>query len=102
MNEQNKTTGTNSAWYYVIVQDPGSCHEQFVGFNDPKTDEKFLPAFRTKESAKACFSIMPKDALNGQYDTQAVIQEDLITAAEKAGHNVYLLDEKGTILDYIN
>lgn len=102
MNAQTKDTGIDANWYFVIVQDPGSCHEQFVGYTDPKTNEKFLPAFRTKDQAQACFAIMPKDGLNGQFDAQAVIEDDLKKAAEESGHRVYLLDGKGTILEYIN
>ena len=102
MSDQTKDSGTDAKWYFVIVQDPGSCHEQFVGYTDPKTDEKFLPAFRTKDQATECFAIMPKDGLNGQYDAQAVIEDDLIDAARKAGHKVYLLDAKGIVLGDLN
>ncbi len=92
--------GTN--WYYIIIQDPNTQTEQFVGFSDGKTNEKFLPAFKTKEQARACFALMPKDLFNGKYDTQAVIEEDLLAVANEYGHKVYLLDEKGTILEYLN
>ena len=102
MTDQPKDKSTDAKWYFVIVQDPGSCHEQFVGYTDPKTKEKFLPAFRTKDQATECFAIMPKDGLNGQYDAQAVIEEDLIEASEKSGHRVYLLDAKGIVLAYLN
>jgi len=96
-NEDSKVN-----WYYIITQDPGTSTEQFVGFRDPETDEKFLPAFKTKDQAQACFTLMPKDLFNGNYDTQAVIEEDLMAIADDAGHKIYLLDEKGTILDYLN
>lgn len=102
MNEQTKDTGVDANWYYVIVQDPGSCHEQFVGYAHPDTNENFLPAFRTKDQARACFAIMPKDVLNGKFDVQAIIEDDLVDAAQKAGYRIYLLDAKGAVLDYIN
>jgi hypothetical protein len=89
-------------WYYVIIQNPGSPSEQFVGFNDGESTDKFLPAFKTKEQAIACFALMPKDLFNGEYDTQAVIGEDLLAVANDNKHKVYLLDEKGTILSYLN
>jgi len=89
-------------WYYIIIQDPETSTEQFVGFNDAKTNEKFIPAFKTKEQAEDCFALMPKDLFNGRYDVQAVIDDDLLVVANENGHKLYLLDEKGTILDYLN
>ncbi len=104
MDAQTPDTNTDSNvnWFYIITQNPGTSTEQFVGFRAPDTDEKFLPAFKTKDQAKACFALMPKDLFNGNYDTQAVIEEDLMDIADDAGHKVYLLDGKGTILDYLN
>lgn len=101
MEELQTENGIAKNWYYIIVQDPGTPSEQFVGYKDSKTDEKFIPAFKTKEQAKACFSLMPKDLFNGTYDTQAVIDDDLFAVAETHGHAIYLLDDKGTILDYL-
>ena len=95
----SKTTET---WYYIIIQDPGSSTEQFVGFQDEKDGIKFLPAFKTKEEAKSCFSLMPKDLFNGSYDTQAVIADDLFAVANQNGHKIYLLDSQGNILDFLN
>jgi hypothetical protein len=45
---------------------------------------------------------MPKDLFNGKYATQAVIEDDILAVAKENGHKIYLLDEKGTILDYLN
>ncbi len=102
MEEFTGKINTDDKWYYVIIQDPGTSTEQFVGYNDNKTNEKFIPAFKTKEQAKECFALMPKDLFTGTYDTQAVIEEDLIDIATTSGHKVYLLDAKGTILEYLN
>lgn len=102
MENQFEGSGKDANWYYIIIQDPNTQTEQFVGFNDGKTKEKFLPAFKTKEEARTCFALMPKDLFNGQYDTQAVIEEDLLAVANENGHKIYLLDEKGTILKYLN
>ncbi len=102
MEDTTQENGTDKNWYYIIVQDQGTPTEQFVGFNDSKTDEKFIPAFKTKDQAKACFTLMPKDLFNGQYDTLAVIDDDLFDVAKEHGHRIYLLDEKGTLLDYLN
>lgn len=87
-------------WYYIIIQDPGTPTEQFVGFSEG-ADEKFIPAFSSKDQAKTCFALMPKDLFNGNYDTQAVIEEDLLSVARQNGHNVYHLDGKGTILAHL-
>ncbi len=65
-------------WYYAIIQEPGSSTEQFVGFSDSDSEEKFIPIFSTKDDAQKCFALMPKDLFNGQYDLQAVIEEDLM------------------------
>lgn len=100
--DEIKRANIDENWYYIIVQDPGTPTEQFVGYQDSKTDEKFIPAFKTKEEAKACFSLMPKDLFNGTYDTLTVIDEDLLAVAKENGHKVYLLDGKGTILEFLN
>ena len=89
-------------WYYVIIQDPGDSTEQVVGFSKEDTDEKFLPAFKTKEDAESCFALMPRDIFEKRYDSQAIIEEDLLLAASENGHKIYLLDEKGCILKPLN
>ncbi len=40
--------------------------------------------------------------LDAKFDTQAVIDDDLFDIANDNGHRIYLLDEKGTLLDYLN
>ncbi len=102
MEDQSENIKIDENWYYIIIQNPNSSAEQYVGFDDGKTKEKFLPAFKTKEEATACFKLMPKDLFNGHYATQAVIEDDLLTVASENDHRVYLLDEKGTILEYLN
>ena len=102
MENQSENSETAENWYYIIIQDPNTETEQFVGFSDGKTKEKFIPAFKTKEEAKTCFALMPKDLFNGKYDTQAVIEDDLLAVANENGHKIYLLDEKGSILKYLN
>lgn len=102
MENQFEDNETAENWYYIIIQDPNTQSEQFVGFSDGKTKEKFVPAFKTKEEARTCFALMPKDLFNGKYDTQAVIEDDLLAVANENGHKIYLLDEKGTILKYLN
>jgi hypothetical protein len=102
LEDQVEEIEIKEKWYYIIIQNPNSPTEQYVGFNDGKTNEKFIPAFKTKDAAKTCFALMPKDLFNGEYDTQAVIVDDLLAVADENGHKLYLLDEKGTILEYLN
>ncbi|MDD9301117.1 MAG: hypothetical protein HUK40_01750 [Desulfobacter sp.] len=84
-------------WYYLIVKDPETPYEEFIGFNNEATNEKFLPAFKTKQDAKACFALMPKDVFKGKYDVHAVIEDDILVAAKDKGHKIFLLDETGKI-----
>ncbi len=84
-------------WYYLIVQNPDTPIAQFLGFSQDD-GEKFLPVFKSKQDAKACFSLMPKDLFTGKYDVHAVIEEDVRTAAKEAGHKIFILDEDGKIL----
>ncbi len=102
MENQDPDIKIDEKWYYVIIQNPNTSSEQYVGFTDEKIKAKFIPAFKTKENAKECFALMPKDIFNATYGIQAVIEEDLLGAAMENGHKIYLLDEKGTILDYLN
>ena len=97
MNDQIKET-----WYYIIVQNPGTSEEQFVGYTDKETKATFIPAFKTKEIAQQCFLIMPKDIINHKYEVQAIIKEDLADQAKKNGYDVFLLDDKGRIIKKIS
>jgi hypothetical protein len=83
LEDQIEGIKTGENWYYIIIQNPGTEMEQFVGFSDEKTEEKFIPTFKTKEEAVQCFALMPKDLFNGNYDTQAVIEDDILAAAKK-------------------
>lgn len=97
MSDQIKDT-----WYYIIVQNPEADGEQFVGYTDKKTGVPFIPAFKTKETAQQCFLVMPKDIMNHKYEAQAIIREDLMTLAQKNGYAVFLMDDKGRILEKIS
>lgn len=89
-------------WYYIIVQNPEADGEQFVGYTDKKTGGAFIPAFKTKETAQQCFLVMPKDIMNHKYEAQAIIREDLMTLAQKNGYDVFLMDDKGCVLEKIS
>jgi len=87
------------SWYYVVVQNPETPQEQFLGYRDKTLDAVFIPAFKTKEIAQQCFLLMPKDVMNEKYEVQAIIREDLIDQARKNGYEVFLMDDKGTVLE---
>ena len=85
-------------WYYLIVSDPETAYEEFIGFSNEETDEKFLPVFKTKQDAKECFALMPKDVFKGKYDVHAVIEDDILVTAKEKGHRIFLVDEEGKVL----
>ena len=95
-------TPDNSNWIYIIVQNPGASYEEIVGYEHPETNIPFIPAFNSKETAQACFILMPKDIMNEKFEAQAMIKEDLISHAREKGFTIYMLDDKGTILSEIN
>jgi hypothetical protein len=45
---------------------------------------------------------MPKDIMNHKYEVQAIIREDLMTLAQKNGYDVFLMDDKGRVLEKIS
>ena len=88
-------------WYYVIVQNPGTSVEQFVGYKDEKSNSQFLPVFKTREEAQQCFQLIPKDLFNAKYEIQAVIEDDLLRVSEEQNFKLYLLDGQGSIVDTV-
>jgi len=91
-----------NTWYYIIIQDPEAGKEQFVGYTDQKTGEAFIPAFKTKEIAQQCFLVMPKDIINHKYEAQAIIREDLMVLAQQNGYDIFVMDDKGRVLEKIS
>ncbi|RLB87952.1 MAG: hypothetical protein DRH26_14560 [Deltaproteobacteria bacterium] len=96
MNDQIK-----DAWYYIIIQNPETSGEQFVGYTDKETNATFIPAFKTKEIAQQCFLLMPKDVMNEKYEIQAIIKDDLIAHTNKNNYDVFLLDDRGSMIEKI-
>lgn len=93
------TDDIQSEWYYIIVQNPETVEEQLTGFTDDETGTDFVPVFRSREEAQQCFLLMPKDIINIKYEIQAIIKEDLMEQAAKKDYSIYLMDDKGTVLD---
>jgi len=69
-------------WVWVVIQDPGGV-EQFLGQQDAKNDETFIPVFLEKEEA------------------QAIIYEDLSQRAGEYGFMLFLLNGAGEVLEKI-
>ena len=88
-------------WFYIVVQNPGASNEQFMGYTDKETKATFFPCFKSKEIAQQCFLLMPKDIMKEKYEVQAIIKEDLIDLADKQSYEIFLLDDKGKILEQI-
>ncbi len=95
--KNDQKTENDYQWYYIIVQNPGSSDEQFMGYKDKETDQSFIPAFKTKEEAQQCFLMMPKDAIHNKYEVQAIIDDDLVSQAAKNGFSVFLMDDKSSV-----
>ena len=85
-------------WLYVIIQNPGTAGEQFLGYTDQESGDSFVPAFNSKEEAQQCFLVMPKDIMHNKYEIQAIIKDDLLAHTLQEQYDVVLMDDKGRIL----
>lgn len=84
-------------WVYIVVQNPGTESEQFMGFMAQENPKEFIPAFASRQEAEQCFLVMPKDVMKNKYEVQAIHKDDLIFTAKENGFEVFLLDEKSTV-----
>ena len=89
-------------WVHVVVQNPGTPGEEFMGFTTEQIQEPFVPSFASREEAQACFMIMPKDIMKHKYEVHAILQDDLIEQARKNNFKIFLMDDKGCIKKEIN
>lgn len=95
------TNEIKDQWYYIVVQNPGTPNEEFLGYEDGESGDTFLPAFNSKEEASQCFLMMPKDAINHKYEVQAMIKDDLMALSRDSDFKVFLLDDKGVFQEEI-
>ncbi len=86
-------------WLYVAVEDPGG-NEKFVGFQDEKSGESYIPAFETKEEALSCMVNMPHKG-NFKYEAQAVLFDLLCQDARNNGFRNFLTDGDGRVIKRI-
>ena len=92
--ELNKDT-----WIWVIVQNPEN-KSTFLGQHDTTNNIKFIPAFLDKESALMCMNQLTKDE-SETYEPQALFYDELLRYSAENGFLIYILDNKGNILDKI-
>jgi hypothetical protein len=90
---------TKDQWVWILVQEPG-LNEKFLGHHDPESDESYIPTFLDKEDALKCFNIVTKKD-NRNYETQAILFEDLCSQAADNGFKLYVLDGAGEIIEKI-
>jgi hypothetical protein len=86
-----------ASWVYVLVQNPGG-DEQIVGQQDTKDDIAFIPMFLDKDSAIQGVVHMVKER-DKRFEVQAIIYEDLASYAAKGGFILFVIDEKGQIIE---
>ena len=86
-------------WVWVVVQDPGG-DEQFLGQHDPQTDISYVPAFSDKETAQQGLLNLTREP-GHKYEVQAILREELQKDAAAGGFMIFLLSEKGEVLEKI-
>ena len=86
-------------WVWVVIQDPGGV-EQFLGQQDAKNDETFIPVFLEKEEAQQGLSFLVREK-GLKYEVQAIIYEDLSQRAGEYGFMLFLLNGAGEVLEKI-
>ncbi len=86
-------------WMWAIIQNPEK-KSSFLGQHDTTNDIKFIPAFLDKESALMCLNQLIKDE-SLSYEPQALFYDDLLSQAAANNFIIYILDNKGAIIDKI-
>jgi len=86
-------------WVWVVIQDPGGV-EQFLGQQDAKNDETFIPVFLEKEEAQQGLSFLVREK-ELKYEVQAILYEDLSQRAGEYGFMLFLLNGAGEVLEKI-
>jgi len=86
-------------WVWVVIQDPGGV-EQFLGQQDSKNDETFIPVFLEKEEAQQGLSFLVREK-GLKYEVQAILYEDLSQRAGEYGFMLFLLNGAGEVLKKI-
>ncbi len=83
-------------WVYAVISNSGE-NEKLNGFQD-KNGAIFIPILKTKNDAEGFLGYMPRKP-GIRYEVQAIIFEDVLKYARENGSSVYLVNEKGEILE---
>ncbi len=86
-------------WVWIVIQDPGGV-EQFLGQQDAKNDETFIPVFLKKEEAHQGLSFLVRDK-GLKYEVQAILYEDLSQRAGEYDFMLFVLNGAGEVLEKI-
>ncbi len=86
-------------WVWIVIQDPGGV-EQFLGQQDAKNDETFIPVFLKKEEAHQGLSFLVREK-GLKYEVQAILYEDLSQRAGEYDFMLFVLNGAGEVLEKI-
>ena len=87
---------SNNAWVYVVIGNPGS-DEKLAGFQE-KSRDGFYCGIRTKNDAEGFLGYIPRES-GIHYEIQTIIFEDVLKYARENGSKVYVVNERGDILE---
>jgi len=88
------------SWVWVVAQKKGS-EEEIVGQHYEGEDVSFIPAFLESDAAKKSYNNMAL-AQDESAEIQAIRFKYLKEEASQNGFLIFLINEKGEILDKIN
>jgi hypothetical protein len=83
-------------WVYAVFNF-SSGDEQLTGFQD-QNGGTFIPVLKTSNEAEVFLGYIPREP-GTRYEVQAIIFEDVLKYARANGSLVYLVNEKGEILE---
>jgi hypothetical protein len=87
---------SNDTWVYVVIGNPGS-DEKLTGFQE-KDGMAFIPVLRNKNDAEGFLGYIPRQP-GVRYEIQTIIFEDVLKYARENGSKIYVVNEKGEILE---
>jgi hypothetical protein len=83
-------------WVYAVFNFSEG-NEQLTGFQD-QASGTFIPILKTNHEAEVFLGYIPREP-GTRYEVQAIMFEDVLNYARANGSLVYLVNEKGEILE---
>lgn len=80
-------------WIYVLVEKSGN-DEQIIAQHDTARDIRFIPVYQDRDSAQQGALLL---SIQGIYEIQAVIFEDLLNYAARHKSLIFVLDGQGNV-----